>query len=37
MLIQFLFFFTEIHSMQGWTATMRHGVKEKEAQKDYSI
>ena len=25
------------NSMQGWTATMSHGVKEKEAQKHWSI
>ena len=28
-----IFFLTEIHSMQGWTATMMHGVTKKEAQK----
>ena len=33
-LIVFVFFLIAIHSMQGWTATMRH---EKEAQKDLSI
>ena len=26
-------FLIEIHSMQGWTATMRHGVTRKEPQK----
>ena len=26
-----------INSMQGWTATTRHGVTKKEAQKDKSI
>ena len=32
------FFLIGIHSLQDWTATMRHGVtKKKEAQKDYSI
>ena len=29
----FFFFLTGIHSMQGWTATSRHGVTKKEAQK----
>ena len=28
------FFLIGIHSMQGWAATMRHGLQEKEAQKD---
>ena len=27
----------KIHSMQGWTATTRHGVTGKKEQKDYSI
>ena len=27
------FFLTGIHSMQGWTATTRHGFTRKEAQK----
>ena len=27
------FFLIGIHSMQGWTATMKHGVTRKEAQK----
>ena len=31
------YFLIGIHSMQGWTATTKHGVKEKEAQRDYSI
>ena len=30
----FVFFLIGIHSMQGWTATTRHGVTKKEAQKD---
>ena len=29
----FFFFLIGIHPMQGWTATMRHGVTRKEAQK----
>ena len=29
----FFFFLIGIHSMQGWTATTRHGVTRKEAQK----
>ena len=33
-----VFFLIGIHSMQGWTATTRHGVTRKEAQKkDYKI
>ena len=32
-----IFFLIGIHTMQGWTATTRHGVTRKEAQKDYSI
>ena len=28
------FFFIGIHSMQGWTATERHGIGEKQAQED---
>ena len=28
------FFLIAIHSMQGWTATKRHKLQEKEAQKD---
>ena len=30
------FFLIGIHYMQDWTATTRYGVKEKEAQQDYS-
>ena len=29
----FFFFLIGIHSVQGWTATTRHGVTRKEAQK----
>ena len=29
----FFFFLIGIHFMQGWTATTRHGVTKKEAQK----
>ena len=32
-LVIFLFFLIGIHSMQGWTATTRHGVTRKKAQK----
>ena len=32
-LLCWLFFLIGIHSIQGWTATMRHGVTRKEAQK----
>ena len=28
-----IFFLIGVHSMQGWTATTRHGVTRKEAQK----
>ena len=28
------FFLIAIHSIQGWTATKKHGVTKKEAQKD---
>ena len=31
--IFFFFFLIGIHSMQGWTATTRHGVTRKEAEK----
>ena len=31
--ILWIYFTTEIHSMQGWASTTRHGVQEKEAQK----
>ena len=30
-------FFLGIHTMQGWTATVRQELQEKEPQKDYSI
>ena len=33
----FFFFLIGIHLMQGWTATMTHGVKEKKYKKDYRI
>ena len=29
----YLFFLIGIHSMQGWTATTRHGVTEKKSRK----
>ena len=33
----FDFLLIGIHSMQGWTASTRHGVTRKEAQKDYRV
>ena len=32
-LLTFFFFLIGIHPMQGWTATKRHGVTRKKAQK----